>query len=81
MAVSKLFLILIFVSGRTGRAGKTGTAVSFFVVEKNARLARELKEILERTEQHIPDEVKANANFVGKRGGNYGPRSGGNRRW
>merc|ERR1712032_150982 len=37
--------------GRTGRAGKEGLAVSFFVSDKNGRLARELVDILSRTEQ------------------------------
>merc|ERR1712194_879279 len=45
--------------GRTGRAGKKGMAVSFFVGEKNARMARELIEILNRTEQVIPPELQA----------------------
>ncbi len=49
--------------GRTGRAGKKGFAVSFFVVEKNARLARGLIEILQRTEQVIPPEIQALQSF------------------
>mmetsp|Transcript_2025 Transcript_2025/g.4060 ORF Transcript_2025/g.4060 Transcript_2025/m.4060 type:complete len:238 (-) Transcript_2025:583-1296(-) len=58
--------------GRTGRAGKKGVAVSFFVPEKNGRLARELIDILQRTNQVIPNELNALRNFVGgakKRGG------------
>ena len=58
--------------GRTGRAGKKGVAVSFFVPEKNGRLARELIDILQRTNQVIPPELSALRNFVGgakKRGG------------
>lgn len=51
--------------GRTGRAGKKGVAVSFFVPEKNGRLARELIEILERTTQNIPPELRSLQNFVG----------------
>jgi ATP-dependent RNA helicase DDX5/DBP2 len=66
--------------GRTGRGGKTGLAVSFFVAEKNGRLARELVEILKRTSQVIPPELQAMASFSSgapKRGG----RGGGGRRY
>lgn len=63
--------------GRTGRAGKKGTAVSFFVAEKNARMARELVEILSRTSQHIPNELQALTSFSG--GGGRGRGRGGRR--
>ncbi|GMI24281.1 hypothetical protein TeGR_g13064, partial [Tetraparma gracilis] len=59
--------------GRTGRAGKTGTAVSFFVGAKNARVARELIEILQRTEQNIPEQLRNMA------GGSYRSGGGGGR--
>merc|ERR1712176_1714453 len=49
--------------GRTGRAGKKGLAVSFFVGEKNGRIARDLVEILSRTEQNIPSELQALSSF------------------
>ena len=49
--------------GRTGRAGKKGTAVSFFVGEKNGRCARELIEILQRTEQVIPPQLESYSSF------------------
>ncbi len=49
--------------GRTGRAGKKGTAVSFFVSEKNGRLAKPLVEILNRTEQDVPSELNNLAAF------------------
>merc|ERR1712176_1542918 len=49
--------------GRTGRAGKKGLAVSFFVSDKNGRLVRELVEILSRTEQNIPSELQALSSF------------------
>ena len=63
--------------GRTGRAGKKGLAVSFFVPEKNSRLARELIEILNRTQQNIPPELQGMASFsTGKRGGRGGGRGG-----
>lgn len=55
--------------GRTGRAGKKGVAVSFFVTEKNSRLARELVEILKRTDQNIPPEVMAMSSFAPRGGG------------
>ena len=65
--------------GRTGRAGKKGLAVSFFVAEKNSRLARELIEILRRADQVIPPELQAMASFGGGRG--RGGRGRGGRRW
>jgi len=43
--------------GRTGRAGKKGYAVSFFVSLKNGRLPKELVETLKRTNQDIPNEL------------------------
>jgi len=63
--------------GRTGRAGKKGFAVSFFVSEKNNRLARELIEILNRTEQNIPPELQAMASFSSRGGGGGRGRGGG----
>lgn len=45
--------------GRTGRAGKKGTAISFFVGMKNGRMARDLIQILNRTHQQIPQELQA----------------------
>lgn len=56
--------------GRTGRAGKKGTAISFFVAEKNARMASELIEILNRTSQNVPPALMALQGFSkGGRGG------------
>lgn len=55
--------------GRTGRAGKKGDAVSFFVPEKNGRLAKDLLEILNRTSQVVPPELHALASFNPSRGG------------
>lgn len=60
--------------GRTGRAGKKGFAVSFFNVEKNARLARGLIEILQRTEQVIPPEIQALQSFSSSKGRGRGRR-------
>mmetsp|Transcript_9205 Transcript_9205/g.21223 ORF Transcript_9205/g.21223 Transcript_9205/m.21223 type:complete len:239 (-) Transcript_9205:1625-2341(-) len=59
--------------GRTGRAGKKGIAVSFFVSEKNGRMARDLVEILQRTNQNIPSELEALSTF------SHGGRGGGGR--
>jgi len=59
--------------GRTGRAGKKGDAVSFFVAEKNGRLAKDLLEILNRTQQQVPPELQALASFnPGRAGGGGG---------
>ena len=55
--------------GRTGRAGKKGTAISFFVASKNSKMARGLIEILNRTEQNVPPELAA---LRGGGGGGYG---------
>jgi len=53
--------------GRTGRAGKKGVAVSFFVTEKNGRMAKDLIEILSRTDQNVPNELRQAA--MANRGG------------
>merc|ERR1712176_1648546 len=63
--------------GRTGRAGKKGFAVSFFVGEKNGRIARDLIDLLNRTEQNIPPELHALSSFAGNRGKGRGGRGGG----
>uniref|UniRef100_A0A6S9IVW3 RNA helicase n=1 Tax=Ditylum brightwellii TaxID=49249 RepID=A0A6S9IVW3_9STRA len=63
--------------GRTGRAGKKGVAVSFFVSQKNGRLARELIDILQRTHQNIPGELQGMGSFGG--GGRGGGGRGGRR--
>jgi ATP-dependent RNA helicase DDX5/DBP2 len=67
-----VFSFPFFRIGRTGRAGKTGIAVSFFVAEKNARLARELIDILNRTAQIVPPELQAMASFSSKPAGRGG---------
>lgn len=51
--------------GRTGRAGKKGTAVSFFVSEKNSRLASTLIDILNKTSQEVPPELHNFSSFSG----------------
>jgi len=65
--------------GRTGRAGKKGTAVSFFVSDKNGRMARELVEILQRTDQNIPPELQSMSSFSGGGRGRGGGGRGGRR--
>jgi len=40
--------------GRTGRAGNTGEAISFFN-EKNRNIAKDLAELLKETQQELPD--------------------------
>merc|ERR1712085_220210 len=47
--------------GRTGRAGKKGVAVSFFVSDKNGRMARDMIEILNRTQQVVSNELESAA--------------------
>lgn len=55
--------------GRTGRAGKKGTAVSFFVREKNGKLANSLVDILRRTNQEVPHELNSMSAFSTGGGG------------
>ena len=42
--------------GRTGRAGATGVAVSFFT-DKHAKMARDLVNVLTEAKQEIPPEL------------------------
>ncbi|GAB2259125.1 hypothetical protein Droror1_Dr00027265 [Drosera rotundifolia] len=58
--------------GRTGRAGATGVAYTFFS-EEDARYARDLIKILEGANQRVPQEVR---DLVGRGGGmgSYGRR-------
>jgi ATP-dependent RNA helicase DDX5/DBP2 len=65
--------------GRTGRAGKKGTAISFFVMEKNARLAKDLVEILRRTNQNVPPELQGGFNTSFSTGGGFKGKGGGGR--
>ena len=44
--------------GRTGRAGATGTAVSFFT-EKHSKMAGELKKILIDAKQDVPPQLES----------------------
>ncbi|XP_024996140.1 ATP-dependent RNA helicase-like protein DB10 isoform X2 [Cynara cardunculus var. scolymus] len=60
--------------GRTGRAGATGEAYTFFG-DQDAKHASELVKVLEGANQHVPDEIREMAS----RGGGMGGRS--TRRW
>jgi len=73
--------------GRTGRAGNTGTAISF-VSEKNRAILRDLADLLKETNQEIPswfDAMNRQSAFGGggaggpsyRRGGRGGGRGGG----
>merc|ERR1712087_619979 len=64
--------------GRTGRAGKKGIAVSFFVSQKNGRMAKEIIEILSRTNQNVPNELHTAA-MNNRGGGGRGGRGRGGR--
>jgi len=59
--------------GRTGRAGATGTAISFFT-EKHSRLAKDLVEVLNKANQNVPKELYA---FLPISGGGRGGGGGG----
>jgi ATP-dependent RNA helicase DDX5/DBP2 len=58
--------------GRTGRAGRKGTAISFFTVA-DSKKAKELIEVLKSTNQNIPDAL---FEFVGA-GSGHGSGYGG----
>ena len=58
--------------GRTGRAGETGRAVTFFT-SKDARKARPLIDLLRQTNQVVPPELERMA------GGSFGGGDGGGR--
>lgn len=67
--------------GRTGRAGNTGSALSF-VNEKNLGIIRELRELLYENDQQIPpwlDQMTAYTQRSGGRGGGGRGRGGGRR--
>lgn len=57
--------------GRTGRAGATGVAITFFTSENN-KSARELVGILREAKQEIPPELAQMGSFGGGGGGGRG---------
>ena len=67
--------------GRTGRAGVTGTAITFFT-RNNGRLAKELIQVLKESKQVVPEELYSfraptqNRGYQSNRYG-YGSRFGG----
>ena len=75
--------------GRTGRAGAKGTAISFFDVAQDGRLAQPLIKVLRDAKQEVPVQLNSIRSFGGKgkgrggRGGRGGRVFGGGfkRRW
>lgn len=59
--------------GRTGRAGATGMAYSFFT-GANAKMARQIVQILEEAQQVVPPELREYAATSGGGGGNFRSR-------
>eukprot|EP00879_Flechtneria_rotunda_P000824 GHRR01000948.1.p1 GENE.GHRR01000948.1~~GHRR01000948.1.p1 ORF type:complete len:602 (+),score=256.19 GHRR01000948.1:202-2007(+) len=53
--------------GRTGRAGKTGTAVTFFVANNDKQRAGELINVLREAKQKVPDALLAFGTTVKKK--------------
>jgi len=64
--------------GRTGRAGATGTAISF-MTERNRGVARELYDLMVESNQEVPDWLLRMARSGGGSGGGYGGYRGGYR--
>ena len=64
--------------GRTGRCGKTGTAISF-VNEKNKNILRDLKDMMSEAKQEVPDWFSKFVSQCRGYGGGGGRRRGGDR--
>ncbi|CAK85837.1 unnamed protein product (macronuclear) [Paramecium tetraurelia] len=62
--------------GRTGRAGANGQSISFFASDEDARMAKDLVEILRESQNDIPYELRSLVDQNNK-GNNYNPY----RRW
>ena len=62
--------------GRTGRAGATGVAVSFFT-DKSQKMAKELVDILTEAKQQVPPELQVMGSMRSYPGGSSGKYSGG----
>eukprot|EP01127_Copromyxa_protea_P009294 TRINITY_DN2177_c0_g2_i2.p1 TRINITY_DN2177_c0_g2~~TRINITY_DN2177_c0_g2_i2.p1 ORF type:complete len:636 (-),score=160.68 TRINITY_DN2177_c0_g2_i2:55-1962(-) len=65
--------------GRTARAGRTGTAITYFT-EADAALASDLIDVLKEAKQEVPSELIDLKNRRGGRGGNSRGGRGGNSR-
>ena len=59
--------------GRTGRAGKYGTSISFFSPSEDSKLARDLIKILLEANQEVPNSIR---NLSIPRGGSGAVRGG-----
>lgn len=70
--------------GRTGRAGNTGTAITFFE-DSSKHMARKMIQILKDAQQEVPAQLESVAkvapeyNYYNSRGGNRGGNRGGSR--
>lgn len=62
--------------GRTGRAGNTGTSISFFAPDRDADLARDLVKILSNAQQDVPDWLDGYAGGAGAAGTGWNTRGG-----
>lgn len=65
--------------GRTGRAGHTGVAESFFN-DKNRNIVRDLIDVLAEAKQEVPGWLESLAHSARRGGGGGGGGGGGNRR-
>jgi ATP-dependent RNA helicase DBP3 len=65
--------------GRTGRAGKTGAAITFFQAGDKSH-AGELQQVMRQADQEVPESLKMFGNTIKKKEhklyGNFGPRNG-----
>ncbi|CAD8098690.1 unnamed protein product [Paramecium sonneborni] len=62
--------------GRTGRAGAVGQSISFFASDEDARMAKDLVEILRESQNDVPYDLRSLVDQNNK-GNNYNPY----RRW
>ena len=69
--------------GRTGRAGNVGVATGFFNISSNQNIAKELADMLQETNQEVPEFLsrfrggRSGSSYGGGRGrgrGGYGGR-------
>jgi len=67
--------------GRTGRAGKSGIAISFFDPSVDGRKAERLIKILQNANQEVPPELRKIAMENGNQGGGRRRYGGGNKKY